>query len=75
MKDWVWEHEHVLSGTGKLVNNGSIFSPDFIENLHFTIDGKLATDVEISGLVKRIMEQEQKIGNHKSTFNQPLFLR
>lgn len=73
MKDWVWEHENVLSGTGKLVNNGSIFSADFIENLHFTIDGKLATDVEVSGLVKRIMEQELEAWKSQKQF-QPAFL-
>ncbi len=73
MKDWVWEYERVLSGTGNLVDNGSIFSPDFIENLRFVIDGKLATDVEVSGLVKNIMEQELETWKSKKQF-QPAFL-
>ena len=51
MKDWVWEYEHVLSGTGKLVNNESIFSPDFIKNLRFTIEGKFAADANNDGYV------------------------
>jgi len=73
MKDWVWEHKHILSGTGKIVNNGSIFSPDFIENLHFIVDGKLASDIEISGLVKRIIEQELETFKSQKPF-QPAFI-
>ena len=68
MNEWAWECERVLSGTGRLVNSKKIFSPDRIENLRFTIKGKLGSDVELSRLVKRIMEEDLETGKSKKLF-------
>ena len=68
MNEWTWECERVLSGTGTLVNSKNIFSRDRIENLRFAIEGKLGSNVELSRLVKRIMEQELETKKSKKLF-------
>ncbi len=68
MIKWVWEHEKFLKGTGRLVSFGSILSPDFVENLRFTINGKFESDAEISGMVSRILDKELGSWKGKNRF-------
>jgi len=68
MTDWVWTFSNFIRSKGQLITSSGLFSPDKIELLKFSIDGKFSTEAEISEHVRKIIEEDIESWKAKKRF-------